>query len=330
MEAWIDNELLRKIRDKNRAHANKERLRTAISVTIYNKLRNQVNTEIRSKKKEYFRQYFEKFNNNSKKLWEGINLALEQTVRKITLPSKIKDIDGKEIEGDQNIADSFAKYFEHIPGKTKAKIKNSRFPYLHYLNKTKPSKDYLVMENTNPLEVCKLINKLKDNSSPGPFTVPNKFLKLIAVPLSHVLAHIINRSLLQGYVPKAMKVGKQTPVFKSGEQIISNYRPITVCGSISKIVEQVVKSRVMQYLERVKILNNSQFGFRKKHSTGHAVINLTECTLDMLDSGLKTGNIYLDVSKAFDCIDHRILLRKLEHYGFRGATLMWFEPALPV
>ena len=64
------------------------------------------------------------------------------------------------------------------------------------------------------------------------------------------------------------------------------------------------------------------------HSTGHAVINLTECTLDMLDSGLKTGNIYLDVSKAFDCIDHRILLRKLEHYGFRGATLMWFESYL--
>ena len=195
------------------------------------------------------------------------------------------------------------------------------------MNKTKPTKDYLALENTNANEVCKLINKLKDNSSPGPSTVPNKFLKLIAVPLSHVLSHIINRSLLQGYVPKCMKVGKQTPIFKSGKQIISNYRPITVCGSISKIVEQVVKYRVMQYLERVNILNNSQFGFRKKHSTGHAVINLTECTLD---NGLKTGNIYLDISKAFDCIDHRILLRKLEHYGFRGATLMSFELYLGV
>ncbi len=84
----------------------------------------------------------------------------------------------------------------------------------------------------------------------------------------------------------------------------------------------------MEYLKRIKLLNKSQFGFRSKHSTNHAIINLTEMALDSLENGLKVGGVFLDIAKAFDTVNHRLLLRKLEYYGFRGTTLMWFESYL--
>ena len=143
------------------------------------------------------------------------------------------------------------------------------------------------------------------------------------------MVSIINRSMRSGHVPKAMKVGKQIPVHKGGEICIKNYRPITVCLSIAKILEKVVRDRVIKYIDRVKILNKSQFGFRSKHSTNHAMISLTESSIESLEKGMKVGGTYLDIAKAFDCVNHDIiLLRKLEYYGFRANTLMRFESYL--
>ena len=170
--------------------------------------------------------------------------------------------------------------------------------------------------------------KLKNDNSPGPAPIPNKFLKMLADPLSRLLDSIINRSMGIGYVRTSMKIGKQTPIYKSGDIRVNNYRPITVCSSLSKILEKVVWDRVTKYLEYHKILNNNQFGFRRKHSTNHAIINLTEITLEAFEENLRIGGVFLDIAKAFDCVNHNILLRKLEYYGFRGATLMWFESYL--
>ena len=182
--------------------------------------------------------------------------------------------------------------------------------------------------DTNNSEVLKHITNLKNNCSSGPLTIPNRFLKIIAYPLSHLLTNIINRSMRIGYVPISFKIGKQTPVFKAGDDKIQNFRPITVCSSLSKILEKIVRERVTEYLDQYKILNNSQFGFRKKHSTNHAMINITESTLEAIEANLKVGGVFLDIAKAFDCVNHDILLRKLEYYGFRETSLMWFESYL--
>ena len=96
---------------------------------------------------------------------------------------------------------------------------------------------------------------MKENSSSGPIPVPNLFLKIIAKPLSQILMTIINRSMFSGYVPNTFKIGKQTPVHKGGDINIKNYRPITVCSSISKILEKIVRDRVLKYVKRVNILN---------------------------------------------------------------------------
>ena len=325
---YIDKELLNDIKIKNRLYEVSRKCPSEINKNAFVVKRNMVTAKLRENKKVYFHNYFTKFKHNAKKVWDGINLALQQTRHKKTLPTAIKDEDGTLLEDDKQIANAFAKYFEKVPAATKSKIKPSKHPYLNYLNKCKPIDNYLVLENTNPAEVLLHITKLKNSSSPGPVQIPNEFIKLLASPLSELLTCLINRSMNIGYVPKSLKIGKQTPVHKSGEYCVQNYRPITVCSSVSKILEKVVRERVMRYLDRHKILNNSQFGFRSKHSTNHAVINLTESTLDALESKLEVGGVFLDIAKAFDCVNHDILLRKLEYYGFRGATLMWFESYL--
>ena len=100
---------------------------------------------------------------------------------------------------------------------------------------------------------------------------------------------------------------------------VINHRPITrVVNSISKIIEKVVGTRFVNFLEQFALLNKKQFGFRKHHSTIHAMINLLDTCLEGLDQKLTVGGIFLDISKAFDCIDHEILFAKLENIGIRG------------
>ena len=326
---WIDANLLRITKSKNQAFAKKKRIPTASNMVTYDKLNTQVTSLKRKNKKHYFKEYFQRFKNNSRKLWDGINIALEQTKYKKSLPTVVKDVDGvTSIEGGKNIADAFAKYFKSVPAKTKNRIPAYKHHFTHYLSRTKAINEYLVLNDTNADEVYKHILKLKNGSSPGPCDIPNCFIKKLGLPLADILTNVINRSMNSGYVPQVMKVGKQTPVHKGGDICIKNYRPITVCLSIAKILEKIVRDRVIKYIDRVKILNKSQFGFRSKHSTNHAIINLTESTIESLENGMKVGGTYLDIAKAFDCVNHDMLLRKLEYYGFRANTLMWFESYL--
>ena len=89
-----------------------------------------------------------------------------------------------------------------------------------------------------------------------------------------------------------------------------------------------MRDRLNKFVESNKLINNYQFGFRKAHSTTHATINLLETALEGLDNNLKTGGVYLDISKAFDTVNHDILIAKLEHYGIRKNELMWFQSYL--
>ena len=117
--------------------------------------------------------------------------------------------------------------------------------------------------------------------------------------------------------------------FKSGDNsLTSNYRPISILPCFSKILERIMYNRIYNYLTANNILYNKQFGFQKQHSTEHAIIQLTNEILNSFEQNLLTLGVFIDLSKAFDTVDHSILITKLDHYGIKGKTLNWFKSYL--
>ena len=130
-------------------------------------------------------------------------------------------------------------------------------------------------------------------------------------------------------VPDSMKIAKVIPLFKKGDKLeISNYRPISLLPSFAKLLERIIYVRMIAFLKKFNIFSSSQFGFREQHSTVHALMSFVGKVAHAIDKSLHTIGIILDLSKAFDTINHDILLHKLSHYGVRGKALEWFRSYL--
>ena len=153
----------------------------------------------------------------------------------------------------------------------------------------------------------------------------NQFSKEISIPLEK----LINLSFETGIFPDTLKLASIIPVFKKGDLLqCNNYRPISLTSHISKIMEKLVHQRLYLFLESNKVLYDKQFGFRNKHSTTHALIEITEKFREALDKKHFACGIFIDLQKAFDTVNHNILLNKLSYYGVRGISNMWFETFL--
>ena len=135
--------------------------------------------------------------------------------------------------------------------------------------------------------------------------------------------------ITSGKHPDKLKLAHTIPIFKKGTRLlVSNYRPISLLSNLNKILEKIMHKRIYAFLEKYEILYELQFGFRAGYSTTHALIHMTEAIRSALDSGAVTCGIFVDFQKAFDTVNHDILLKKLDHYGFRGVINNWFRSYL--
>ena len=136
----------------------------------------------------------------------------------------------------------------------------------------------------------------------------------------------MNLSFSTGIFPDKLKMARVVPIFKKGDKSIpGNYRPISILPIISKLFEKLVNNRIVNFLERNEILYNHQYGFRHGYNTKLSLINLINQITKYTDEGRITVGVFIDFAKAFDTINHTILLKKLEHYGIRGIALEWFR-----
>ena len=131
------------------------------------------------------------------------------------------------------------------------------------------------------------------------------------------------------FFPTCFKTVQVTPLHEGGERLDRNsYRPISLLPALGKLLEKIILVRVLNFLNKHSLLSKHQFGFRPKFSTEYAIFDLYEKLIHNLDSGLTTCTIFLDLAKAFDTVDHVILLKKLEKYGVRGKALDLFSSYL--
>ena len=181
-----------------------------------------------------------------------------------------------------------------------------------------------VTQNMVKSIILSLKNKKSDLKS-----IPIKVIKYLSPLISPIISHIINLSLNTGHFPDTLKIARVIPIPKPGDKTnMNNYRPISILPTLSKIFEKVVHNQLYSYLEQNNILASCQYGFRNKRSTTQALMNQIQYLYSKIDSDEYVVSIFLDFRKAFDCVDHKILLNKLECYGIRGVPLDWFKSYL--
>ena len=167
--------------------------------------------------------------------------------------------------------------------------------------------------------ILNIIDKLKPKKSLSHDGLSTKLLKFIKHATSNVITLIVNQSLNTGIFPDKLKCAKVIPIYKKGDDTkLDNYRPISILPAISKIFERVIFDQLYDHFHQNNLFFSSQYGFKKKHSTELAVLELVDRITQELDKGHTPINIYLDLSNAFDTLDHNILQHKLSHHGVKN------------
>ena len=177
--------------------------------------------------------------------------------------------------------------------------------------------------------VKKLLENLNQHKATGPDQISSRFLKEVATAITPMLTLIFQASHDQSQVPEGWKSALVTPLFKKGDKSNpSNYRPVSLTSICSKIMEHIIHSHVMSFLDANNLLTDQQHGFRKKRSCESQLITTVQELAAGLNNKQQIDAILLDFSKAFDKVPHRRLSAKLHHYGIRGKTLGWIESFL--
>jgi hypothetical protein len=282
---------------------------------------------IREAKKLYFARQLQDNVNNMKKTWQLLNQAIR---RKNLKDSGITSIIENNVTSTDNrtIANMFNEYFTSAASKIVQKINPTDINPTANLQQVNChlnfSDEPVTLHELNT--ACKQIADKKTLDYNG---ISMYFIKRTIEVLSTPLLHIFNLSLMSGIVPTQLKVAKVIPIFKSGERSsMDNYRPISLLNSFSKLIEKIVAIRVARYLNENNILSIYQFGFRKNHSTTHALTFFMNQIATAFNEKKSAVGIFCDLRKAFDCCNHPIIIKKLEKYGFTGSALKWFKDYL--
>ncbi len=291
-----------------------------------------MNKLIKKCKSDYYIDLISKNKGDSNALWKTLN---EITSRKSSAPITCIEIDGTPHTDVNSIVEGLNSHFSSIGSKLAALIK-SRFGIIcldSTLSSVNDTPNLLssgfTFENINEQFICRNLRALKTNKAIGLDRVSARLLKDSANVLAPVLTNIFNRSLASSTYPDIWKCGKVTALFKTGDRTDpNNYRPITVLPIVSKILEKAAHSQIYNYLQENKLLSSSQFGFRPKSSTEIALVNFTDSILENMDKGLITGVVSIDLTKAFDTVDHGILYSKLKVAGFADTSVDWIKSYL--
>lgn len=286
----------------------------------YTKFRNRVNKLINAAKNKHRKSEILNCKGDYRKIWSNINNWLGRV--KSSLDSIIIKYLGKT-ENVYNICCEFTKTFtkEILTIKHVCNIKF--LDRRSYVTKNNVSFRYVKVA---PHDIEKIINTLSSKKAPGLDNIRVQDLKLIKNQISPVLANFINLSLSSGLYPDLLKKAIIRPIYKTGSHYdYTNYRPIAILSVINKIVEKVIVGQVSMFLERHNLLTDHQHGFRRGRSTVTALTHFSEVINESLNSGKQVLCLFIDYKKAFDTLDHNVLVQAMEECGIGGPANAWFK-----
>ena len=284
-----------------------------------NRFKNRVKSIIQRSKSEYYNSYFLNNRNDMLNTWKMIrNLTFNNKAQ-----TSIKNIisNGSVISDDLYIAEAFNEYFCNIASNLDRSLPETTIDPLQFLTIQSPP-TLTDFDPVTPLEISNICKTLKNSKQPFDHVTVPIFKNTLNIHVG-VLCEVVNLIFTSGIFPGGLKIARTVPVFKSGDKKeISNYRPISVLPFISKIVEKCLHSRILNYFLSSNLISSHQYGFLKLRSTEDATLKLVENLYESLNSKQIAINIFVYFSKAFDTLNHSILIRrKLDAYGIQGQPL---------
>ena len=323
LKPWISDRI--KIHINQKHFLFRQYRKGLVSFELYNNYKNMCTKLLKQAKIDYFKLKFDNCRNDLKKTWHNINYLINS--RRNTRTINRLCIGGVDVTGEQLIANAFNNHFSSVGVALDRAIPvaHNKSP-LDYMSAPVPHSLFLIP--TDSREVRNIIMGLSNRSSHGK-TIPPYIYKCLSDVLSPVVADLFNDTIMNGGFPESLKVARVVPLFKSGSrQDYNNYRPISTLPVLSKIFEKLMYTRLSQFLKDHEIIVNHQFEFQKGSSTSDAILEFLDQAYQSLNSKQYLIAVYLDFSKAFDTVNHDILLLKLQHYGIRGVVNDWFRSYL--
>jgi len=321
IKKWITSGIVTSIRSRDKLFnkLKKQPFNSGLK-NKYIKYKNLLTKVIKYARDMYFSKNIIKAKGDPKKVWNLINEAMYNNTsndKKINI-SSILDSENKILTDSTDIANQFNTYFATVGENIADQIKIHN-PDKIYKSNIKVNSNTIFLNHITKKEIKSHIQSCKESTSFFTCNLTNHIIKQIIDYILVPLEHIFNLSLSTGIFPNVFKQTLIIPLFKHGEkQNCSNYRPISLTYTLSKVLEKCIKTRLYDFLEKSKIFSENQFGFRHNKGTSIALQTLISCIHNKLDQGNSTLGIFLDVKKAFDSVDHKILLNKLDKYGIRG------------
>ena len=295
---------------------------------FYKQYRNAYNKVLRASKKIHIENKLKRDSKNPKKIWDTLK---ELTIGKSSSQTinKINSQNNSLITDQNQIAEEFNKFFVDAGHKVANSIDPINKDPAEYLLNEQPPPPEMYLNEISQGEFINIVEQMEPKSSMDLNGISIKIIKFIKYELATPLVHLFNLSIKTGIFPSKLKASRTVPVFKSGDPLCcDNYRPISLLSSLSKILEKFVANQLVNHLEYNKLLYEHQYGFQRGKSTVHNLTHLTNFVSKELNDKKFVVGVFLDLKKAFDVVDHGILLKKLKHLGLNGVVLKWFTSYL--